>query len=191
MNKLLKSIPLFAIALMVSTMAVAFDQPSDPGEIEGKKLVLGQPVKVYQLVRNPLVGDNDTSFASADVLLWDTVSDDGVTVNRVGNTDISASSDAVAGVVVGSIPTADDNGAVDPSSDRWKNNWGYIQTYGIALVDVDGSNIAVGEGLRASATANQATAVGGDLTSNGGASLGFAMDASTTTGTIEAFVRTR
>ena len=179
------------VGLFVSSVAFAIDSPSDPGEKEGARLVIGQPLKVYQLVRNPQTGLDSTTFASGDVLLWDTVSDDGVTVNRVGNTDITTSSDAVAGVVVGSIPTADDQGAVDPANDRWKNNWGYIQTYGPAIAKIDASAVAVGEGLRGSATASRAVGVGGGTDAS--ASLGFAMDAKSggSTGDIEIFVRTR
>ena len=177
MKKLL-SILTLSTFLFGGGLALAYTEPTDPGvkvnSPEGKH----KSYNVYRLVRNPQRHDSAASFASGDVVLWDTVSDDAVTVNDVSRLGLTTSSDFVAGVVVGSIPTAEGASTV-AGDDINRRNWGYIQTYGKALASLDGTVIAVGEGLRASVWNRAGTAV--DATADSGATLGFAFDANSST----------
>ena len=191
-----KLLSILAVVLMFQgTSFAAYTQPSDPGLKESSPATAANPVKVYRLVRNPNAGANDTTFASGDVVLWDTISDDGVTVNKTTDLGITTSSDAVAGVVVGQIQSAEAVGYINSAlNDLGNRNWGYIQIYGPALAKVSG-NVRVGAGLHASPIAGTASD-GGSFDGAFGVSsdsLGFALDAVTTgpTNTIEVFVRTR
>jgi len=174
----------FLALLLSAGVAMAYDQPVDPGLVEHGGSSAAEGVKVYRLVRNPVVLANTGSFSSGEVVVWDTVSDDNVTVNYPSRVGITGSSDAVAGVVVGTIPTADSTGTA--VTDLGKRNWGYIQIYGKALASVDGTGITVGRGLRASQF--DGAFVAAETTDSGG--VAFAYD-TTTTGQIEVFVRNR
>ena len=157
------------------------------------------PVRVYQLVRYPETGANRTTLSAGEVVIWDVISDDGVTVNSPAAVGITTSTDAVAGVVVSSlgIPTAD-NVTGTAVTDMGKRNWGYIQTYGLCssvmIEPLTGGNVAAGQGLRASATRGYASAsrISVSLTDAPG-SLGFSYDAVATSPSSgnEAFIRTR
>ena len=182
---------LLVFALLLSCgVALAFTEASDPGLKETGSETIAQGVRIYRIVRNPITNTTSTaaSMASSEVVIWDLVSDDGVTVNYTTNVGISVSNDAVAGVVVGSIPTAD---ATSPVADLGKGNWGYIQIYGKALAKVDSSAITAGEGLRASATDKLGTGAGHNGINQSGDALGFAYDASSSASTINVFVRAR
>lgn len=184
------SIMLF-VALFVG-VGVAFAGIDDGDKIHTKLSSNGMasdPIRIYQIVRFPAWGNSKLSASAGDVVLWDLVSDDGVTINYSHHLGVTASSDAVAGVVIGTIQTADSAGTV--TTDVGKRNWGYIQVYGInERVKVDKSNIAAGEGLRASQHSGRASATDGEATTHGGASLGFAYDASASTeASIEVFIK--
>lgn len=196
MKKLL--VLVIALSLMLGgAVAFAYDEG---GEINIKESSFGSasdPVRVYQLVRYPNFGPTiGTSLSAGDVVIWDLISDDGVTVNIIGPGAISASNDAVAGVVVGAIPTAD-NQASSAAADIGRRNWGYIQTYGLGSAYLDKGAHTAGLGIRASTSARQAgpisvatatTAVGA-----GYGSLGFAMDtcAAGTEAKTDVFIRCR
>jgi len=179
----------FVAMTLMAGNAYALNSPDDPGTYEGAGFTRDTDPKVYRIVRNPLSGVDSSAFATGDVLIWDTISQDGVTVNLVGNTDISVSNDAVAGVAVASIPTAGLAVAVDAKSDRNKDNWGVMITRGRALTTAGAEVITVGEGLRAGATAGQAAGIAGSTGTS--ASLGFALEASASgTNEIQVYVRT-
>ena len=85
------------------------------------------PARVLKMVRNPLRGQDDTSLVSGDVVVVDTVSDDGLTVTRTTNSH----DNAIAGIVVTTIPTADSNSTIY-TEDRGRRNWGWIIVHGPA-----------------------------------------------------------
>lgn len=136
------------------------------------------PYKEIQLVRyaeNKDAAGNDLS--AGDVVVWDCVSDDGVTIALVGGTN---SADAVAGVVVSThIQTADSTGTT-PGIDYGRRNWGWIQVRGFNTnVNMVGTAPGAGGAIKASDTARNAERI--NITSNGGEAriMGFAYDAST------------
>jgi len=102
----------------------------------------GDPVRVIKLVRFSTKDPNGTSVVSGDALVYDTVSDDGVSV-RMTSTSVDG---AVAGVVCSStILTADNaqNSAIDANGAR---NWGWIVVSGLTTV-----RVAPGGGLNGAA----------------------------------------
>ena len=179
----------FSIACLFSGPSFGYDEGNRIHMLIESNGTASDPIRIYQLVRFPDLGNSHLYVSAGDVLIWDTVSEDGVSANYVQFTDITTSSDCVAGVAVGDIPTADSAGTV--TSDVGKRNWGYIQVYGYnEKVKVDASAITAGEGLRASAQKGQATGTSGDATTNGGGSLGFAYNANSSTSTsIKVFIR--
>jgi hypothetical protein len=179
----------FAI-LLSGGVAFAWLEPKDPGIKEQSKVTVSEPVYVYRLVRNPINDEpNWGNMVSSEVVVWDVISDDGVTVNYTTKVGITTSTDAIAGVVVGGIPTSNTaaaNGARDDIGDR---NWGYICVYGgPVLVSFDTSVVNAGEGFRADLLKGAATAAGPD---GAGGSAGFAFDDTSTAGAYEAFVHIR
>lgn len=123
---------------------------NDGGNVNQKEVSGGSPsdpCRVYQLVRYGEVGVNMPSLSSGDVVSWDVISDDGVSVNKGGYLSTAfVSADAVAGVVVSlTIPTADSTGTASESIG--KRNWGYIQTYGLNTDCQVSAAMNAGEGL--------------------------------------------
>lgn len=170
-----KIISLFALAMMVSAgVAFAYQDDGNPNTKESSGASAADPVRVYRLVRYAEIAPNHTSLSAGDVVVWDCVSDDGVTVGLVAATN---SADAVAGVVVSTtIPTADSTGTAQATVGH--RNWGYIQTRGFCSNINTIGNLTAGVAIKASDTARNAdTAVSGGL--NGalkGRAMGFAYD---------------
>lgn len=167
---------LFAVLSLVSGSVYAYDAD---GNANRKRAIDGAPAWVayreYQLVRYPnnLDAGSNTPLSAGDVVVWDCVSDDGVTVNLVGSTN---SADAVAGVVVSTtIPSADVAGTT-PQTDFGRRNWGYIQVRGLCTnVNTVGQTTA-GVAIKASDTARNADTASGADSVNKGQKMGFAMD---------------
>jgi len=189
MKKLLSFV---AIVSLLGSVAFAYDEGSTgPNLKRSIGAPASYPVKVLQLVRNGENGANESAMSNGDVVIWDCNSDDGVSVTYIGTGgNPSTSTDAVAGVVVGSIPTAETTGTT-AVTDVGKRNWGYIQVYGLhSATRVTAVPITAGEGLRASATRGAAIGSGTTGPTASDASLGFAFDTSSSAGTAEVFVRT-
>ena len=192
MRKLLNSF-IIASFLLGGGVSFAYDEGSASHKIEESGGPSDTAVRIYQLVRNPIFGtdrDKDSTMSANDVVLWDGVSDDGVTVNLAG---VAGSIDSVAGVVVSAtIPTSDVQGTASANAGR--RNWGYIQTYGLGSAKFGGGvgiDVA-GQAIRASSVpryfvgANQTFATGNGI-------FGFAYDAEGTTNNASAdvFVKNR
>lgn len=191
---------LFRFALVLSVLLgigsnrvafAAYSEGSAAHHLEEHDGPASNPVTVLTLVRYANADVDAPPITAGDVVIWNFVSDDGVTIDLA-----AASTDAVAGISVGTIPTAEtmSNTAVQ---DLGKRNWGYIQIYGYyPTCKIDGTTIAAGGGLRASPTARRATTSNAtgliQSGANGGSSLGFAYDASSAQAeSAEVFVRTR
>ena len=205
LNKISLVLALSVLFGIVSGVGYAYDDGGVLHQTEKSGGTAADPVRVIQLVRNPMftavgqAGGDATysqSLSSGDVVLWDLISDDGVTVNIVGEGGISVSNDAVAGVVVSSTIRTADGVSQSAVADIGKRNWGYIQTYGyFSGAHVDASAITAGDGLKASSTTRKAGTgawVGVNATGTGNnGSIGFAFDTSSSVGNAEVFVRTR
>lgn len=184
-----KLLSLFAILSLVSGMAFAYDEGTAPHRVDSVGGPADTPFRVYRLVRYAQASKDAVGLSAGDVVVWDLVSDDGVTVNLSDAVGLTGSSDAVAGVVVGnnsaiystSIPSGDVGNTL--SNDVGRRNWGYIQTEGLNTntnIEVtSGGTATAGLGLRGSARPRYACAV---QASGDAGSLGFSYDTQSSTG---------
>lgn len=130
------------VLLGVSTSAFAFSEPSSIGH---NKRVRGSDQhvdsKVFKLVRNGVIGAQGISMVSGDAVIYDTTSDDGVTVALT----TTSADGAFAGICVTAIPSSDGTTTTTSAlDDIGRRNWGYIQVHGRALAKVSagGQNAA-------------------------------------------------
>lgn len=199
-----KIIALVLISLLIG--GVAFANIGTPayritpgiGEIKNNDQggTQSDPTKTFRMVRYAAKGvatDGNKHPLSADHLaVWDTVSDDGVTVT----TSVVSGDTSIAGVVTLLILTPDSgtygNTAVQ---DRGRRNWGWIQTYGLCQISVDSvSGIASAGTAFGNSGKEPGEAAGYDTTINATGTkagcAGFAYDAGAkNANNVEAFVR--
>lgn len=188
MKKLILSLFL-ALSLIGGGQAFAYDEGGKVNVKEASGGSSADPIRVYTLVRYAEVAANDPALSAGEVVAWDTVSDDGVTVGKIGD---AGSTDAVAGVVVSTtIPTADSTGTAAESIGR--RNWGYIQTYGICNSAMVKGSIAAGQALVADdVNAGYAAGIPNGTASRAGSIFGFAYDASSAAASgAEIFIKNR
>lgn len=155
----------------------------------GDKLGQGQfqsdPGKIFRMVRQMGL----TPLTKDDIVIWDLTLDDGLTV---GTTTTSADS-AVAGILASACLQREagidsDEAATDDIGHR---NWGWLQTYGLAQVDIAVA-VGAGDAMGCSETAGEAqqfaiTATGAAAGSQGNA--GFFYDAGLADATdVECFI---
>lgn len=166
---------------------------NDDGNVNIKETSGGSnadPVRVYMLVRYPEIqaSANFLALSAGDVVVWDTISDDGVTINRVQAS--GQSRDAVAGIVVATITA--DVASSSAVNDIGRKNWGYIQTYGICTTAKTSSAINfAGQNIAASNTSGFVTAIEQAAANNNAARLGFAYDTASAGASVEVFINTR
>ena len=179
---------LFAIGLLTST-AYATNYPSiEQYELKGPKGGRsGQPTITLKLVRWGNGGPNTASLASGDVVVYDTNSDDGVTVD----TTASSHDARVAGVLVTTIQTADIN-STSAFDDEGHRNYGYVIVHGPAWADAGGDNGAtVGQAWITSKDTTKLTTWESTVTAGEVAQAvigGFFMDTATDSSTQQVFV---
>ena len=191
---------LFVVLAILLSASVAFAAP-DPthtrgtvegpgavGEIRGNGNFPSECYRTFRLVRYANCNANDMHISPDNAVIWDTVSDDGVTVML----STTSADSRVAGVAVSHILTADAAGNT-AAQDIGRRNWGYIQTYGLCQVSLDecggflvGNAIALGNlnpgkvtGYAGSGTIIEifgSTDVSADIQGV----MGFAMDTATT-----------
>ena len=116
--------------LMMFGGTVYAAEPTDPGDILGN--VGGfqsDPYKAYLIVRYVSNEDVSPSLVSGDVVVWSSVSGDGVSIERTR----TSADEAIAGIVVSEIESSDNSGTTTASDDNGRRNWGYIQVYGRAI----------------------------------------------------------
>lgn len=152
------------------------------------------PPKKFRLVRFVGTGATESELAKDSIVVWDKTIDDGVTI---GTTTTSGDS-SVAGVIVQACLTQDtaDNTAVQ---DIGRDNWTWLQTYGLSQVDLSSNSAVVAGGaMGTSTTAGAATiylsprteTVWSTATLNEGYA-GFFFDAAAASATdVECFIRT-
>lgn len=120
-------------------IAFALDLPANEGmikRIQGARQ--STPTRVYKLVRSSMRTATSGTISIGSAVVYDTVSDDGITVRMT----TTSADPAFAGIVVTLIspdPTA--NGAT-AADEEGKTNWGYIQVHGptTATVNAGGTN---------------------------------------------------
>lgn len=153
---------------------------------------IDQPSKTFRLVRFvPVAGSNNSLTLTKDsAVIWDLVSDDGVTVTL----STTSGDSAVAGIVVqdGLTPDIGTLGN-EASEDRANRNWTWLQTYGLSQADLrPGEAIAAaGDAIGLSTSPGKiSTFAAGVATPRNQGLLGFAYDsASASTSDVQVFVR--
>lgn len=177
-------------ALFISSVALATGSTgSKPSKVE--EVGTGADAcRVITLVRYPENHADDVKLSTGDVVSWDLISDDGVTVNLIS---LTGSIDSVAGVIVGDIVTTDSTGNAEATIGE--GNWGWMQTYGLNADANVQATMAVGQALcidpdnaryAAPCPALNAGRRGGYVT------MGFVYDAVAATATdVEVFLRLR
>lgn len=152
-----KILLVLALAICVAAPAFAIDQPGFQNYVikNGTGARQGDAVREVKLVRFSSQAQNDASLVSGDLVVWDTNSDDGVSIR----TTTTSADGAIAGVVCTTIATADSvqNSAHEGAGRR---NWGWIVVSGPMVVDLTaaGSNgAAVGDAFITSTDATVAT----------------------------------
>lgn len=125
-----------AIALVVALCGInSYAYPSYPGEIKnfvGQKP--GEATRTYKFVRYGLVNPNAGSLSANEVVIYDTTSDDGVTIVKT----TTSADGAIAGIVVETIQTAEAGSITSAADDAGRRNWGFIQVHGPAIAKVRG-----------------------------------------------------
>lgn len=126
--KKLYSLFLAALLVAVSVPAFAIDDPTFANYIkkraEGAKFA--DASRGVRLVRFSNNGLNASSLVSGDAVVWDTVSDDGVSVR----TTTTSADGAFAGIVCTTIPTSDASTGTSAYDDLGRRNWGWIVVEG-------------------------------------------------------------
>lgn len=106
MSKLMRllALSLATVTWFASSSFAAIDEPDAPSvQLRVEGATQDTAVREHVLVRLGAIGNSATQIVSGDAVVWDTVSDDGVTV-RLTTTSADG---AFAGIAVGTIPTAD------------------------------------------------------------------------------------
>lgn len=188
-----KALLLLIALLFVSGVAIAetpaYRLSPGAGEIKSKHGTEAVPDKTFRLVRYvPATGTLDSaSIDAGSVVIWDTQSDDGITVT----TTTTSYDSRVAGILVLTTLTPE-NLANDVTEDVGKRNWGWLQTYGLSRVNIQTDGTAtVGAALGTGDTAGDANDYlpsASSSTLNGFA--GFFMDsAAANADDVDCFVR--
>ena len=129
-----KILLVLALASAFVAPAFAIDQPGfqDYTIKKGVGARYGDANREVKIVRNGEQAQNGASLVSGDLVIWDSLSDDGVTVSAS-----STSADGrIAGIIATTIPTADSvqNSAQEGAGRR---NWGYMVVSGPMVVDIN------------------------------------------------------
>lgn len=141
MKKIILVIFIICCLIGVSYAAPATNN-SGPGDILGQGKLDSQAHKIFRLVRYvPAAGtDNIITLSKDSIVIWDTTSDDGVTVTLSATTKDSR----IAGVMASTCLTPDLGGLGNTATqDIGHRNWGWLQTYGWANVTQNGTYLAV------------------------------------------------
>lgn len=186
------------VALFVATGIAMAETPAfrispGAGDIIAKHGTMATPDKTFRLVRwMPQAGNADRCSLTKDsIVVWDYISDDGVTVT----TSATSCDAAVAGIVPIAILTPDTSASFGQvaTADLALRNWGWVQTYGIATAKASITDGAapVGQSFAVGTVGGNITGYNSSVAACGvGAPAGFCLDAITAGGTnFEVFLR--
>jgi len=187
----------FSILLLIAALLMcgtAFGATKSIGDDDGgliaPKAYSWSPERTFRWVRYVPTGATSISpSVSADsIMIWDLISDDGVTVTLT----TTSGDGAVAGVVINDMLTPDlGTLGATAASDAGKRNWGWLQTYGLSSCNFFVSDAAavVGRSFGTSTSPGQATGFNSTVIPTGQAA-GFVYDAVTGSATgVEVFIK--
>jgi len=183
MKKLIVALMIAALLIPAGFAMARTGLDKDSGTI-GQKSYDWSPERTFRWVRYiPSANDgraNATTLTADSIVIWDVVSDDGVTVT----TTTTSGDNAVAGVIPNAMLTPESDTLIGAGADDsyGSRNWGWLQTYGKAdvVVQVNGY-VAVDEGFGTGTVQGRANTFtwGYDSVTNGikRGHAGFAYDA--------------
>ena len=175
MRKLLLAL---SLVLLIGGQVFAQGYAADPGvgDILGQGKYQSDAHKIFRMVHYvPVTYNGSTDVTAPAIAVWDKTLDDGVTVTL---TTTSADS-SVAGIIVTRANTPDVSGNTAVQN-RGKDNWTWLQTYGLSTVDFLTLVDDVGSQIGTSTTAEEAAMCTPNTTQperNG--CFGFAYDTAT------------
>jgi len=146
-----------SIVAILLIAGVAFALPGyrmspGTGDILGQGKYQQDPHKIFRMVRYvPPTYAGSATLAADSIVTWYLVDDDGVTVT----TSTTSHDSAVAGIISVQALTPDVDGNT-AAEDVGKRNWTWLQTYGLAQVNVTTTITTAGEAMGTSGTAGEA-----------------------------------
>ncbi len=180
---------LLAVLFIAGTaLAATSGNRTSPGRGEIIEMPFpSDPPKIFRLVRWVGAGATESTLAKDSIVVWDTTIDDGVTIN----TTTTSYDSSVAGILVTAALTQDtvDNTAIQ---DIGKDNWAWLQTYGLSQVYIGASqNVEAAGAMGTSTTAGgSGRFLGSTTASTAQGNAGFYFDAAAAGATdVECFVR--
>ena len=131
---LLLTLAVLLVAGTVYAQVPGYCQGPGTGDILGQKKYQDEPHKIFRMVRYVPVTWSGSATLSADALvIWSLTEDDGITIT----TSTTSGDSAVAGIMATLCLTPDVTGNT-AAQDVGKDNWGWLQTYGLAQCNLAG-----------------------------------------------------
>lgn len=177
-----KFLPILLVVLLVTGIAFAatpgFRQDPGTGDILGQGKYQSDPHKIFRMVRyQPSTCATSSTMSKDSIVIWDTTSDDGITVT----TTTTSYDSAVAGIIVTQALTPDLCSRT-AANDVGGRNWTWLQTYGLSQTNVDPLNTGptVKAAMATSTREGEATTfIGGGTSSLTQGMAGFFYDTAT------------
>lgn len=189
---MIKKLFLFVLAIsLVSGVALAADnalsKSPGAGDIMNQGRLANSPGRIFRVVRwQPLNSGSSliqNSLTADSIVVWDTTSDDGVTIT----TTLTSGDAAVAGIVPIAILTPDVYGQT-AAQDLGKRNWGWLQTYGLSEATIAATG-AVTAGSKMGTGTTYGGASGTAAATDTTRSCGFFLDTAAVSATdVEVFL---
>ena len=173
------------------------------GDIMGQGDMASNPHRIFRLVRwMPLSAavvktnlSNWPPLTADSIVIWDLVSDDGITVTVTTTSYDSAVAGVIPVAILGPLTTDTDIGAT-LTTDTGKRNWGWLQTYGKTNVTMMAAG-SVGTAGYAMATSSEPgraniftyTVDSVEINASYQGNAGFFYDTGAAAATVEAFLK--
>jgi hypothetical protein len=156
-----KSLTLGLLSLVLfAGNALAFTNPPEPSIIAEKKGVsgrkMGEQAAVIMLVRSSHSTPNSVTINSGDAVVYDTNSDDGVSIRHT----TTSADPAFCGIAVTAILSSDATSGNNAYDDWGRRNWGFVLVHGKTFANLTaggGNGAAVGAPLITSGDAGAVT----------------------------------
>jgi hypothetical protein len=184
----------FLLAFSYAAPAFAIDDPDYANVIKlrGTGGRAGDSTRLIKLVRNSNAGPSTASISSRDAVIYDTTSDDAVSVTLT----TTSADGAFAGIACTSIQSSDATSGTSVYDDEGRRNWGWIVVHGKADAKVTAGGTNGAAAKQVFITSSDSGAITGpnasDAVASGkvySASGGFFFDtADTTSSAVEVFV---
>lgn len=195
MKRLIVIVAILSLTLSMGNLAFAGAKGTGlAGDYHGQGKFDSDPQRVFRLVRFLQDGGSDSWFTNCEIsedsiVVWNLTDDDGVTVSLTTSSNVPY----VAGVLATTCDSETTNNLSNTAvQDIGKDNWAWMQTYGLCTFINDGAAAfaegdAVGTGVRYGEVGRfvASTAAG-----NNNGFAGFAYGPMSPNGIFQGFIRT-